>query len=165
LEIGALVRNSSTQVVPFAPDTELNADTEEWDTHSFWSGGTPSRMVFTTGGIGKYIVSYSCTVTVAFSQDQTPTPITTGVFRFSSAGLIMYGSKDCKNVWRFSATVGTGSQMVQQNTICLQGTTIVDITAAGQSIAVEMSHFISTDTVTATDFVFSVHKVNRAGAL
>jgi len=164
MDIGAKAFNAVTQTVTAGATASLAANSEAWDTHSFHDNAVNNeRLSFTVGGPGKYIVSWACKSVVTFSTDETP---------FSANARVQLNgttdqceSQDCGYMWRFVATVNNVATSVEQNSVCLGRTFMIDIASATDFIEVRLTNGSTSHSMTIYEFFFSVQKVNVAGAL
>lgn len=163
MDIGVKAYNAGSQSISTGATDALNANSEEWDTHSFHDNTTNnSQLAFTGGGAGKYIVGFSFKANVTFTSDETPFTVIGRVRRNGSTDEC--GTQGCGYLWRFSVTVGSGSTLVEQNTVCIGRTDILDM-ASTDTLEVTVTNNSTSHSITVYDFRFYAQKVNVAGRL
>lgn len=161
IAIGAKGYNSGTQnMTAGAAAAKLTCNAEEFDTHTIHSTGT---MTFASAGDGIYEVHCSVTGTVTFSgSDITPEEVSIQGKLNSSD---VRGLHDCGMISRISVTAGSVTTAHEHNKVCLHASTTIDITDSAND---DLEIFATPPTSIAIDwtkFTFSVHKLNRAGAV
>lgn len=98
-DIGCKLTAAGPQNIGSGADAKLTWDSAIWDTHTFWSGGDPTKITFASAFNGVYLVIYRTTLTVSFGSVNTNQVPAVDV-RLNGGGSGELGSSDLHTLFK-----------------------------------------------------------------